>query len=112
MRLDSTIKLILVTQTRNAFGALVNTEAETEILCAVQSVGRSDFYQAMQNGLALDLVFVINPVNYSGEKFIEYSSKRYEVTRTYQSDPDTLYLYAGEAVGAYGSDATSQQDSD
>ena len=112
MRLDSVIKLISVTQTRNAFGALELTESETEVLCAVQSVGRSDFYQAMQNGLALDLVFILNPVNYSGEKIVEYAEKRYEVTRTYQSDPDTLYLYVGEAVGAYGSDATSQQNSD
>ena len=99
---DTVIKLISVTITQNEFGGNVKTLSEKEVMCEERDVSRSDFYQAMQNGLALTHTFITNPVNYNDEPIVEYNGKRYGVTRTYQPDTDTLYIYTGEVVGANG----------
>ena len=99
---DSVIKLIAVTVTQNEFGGNVKTLSEREVMCEVRDVSRSDFFQAMQNGLSLTHTFIINPINYDNEPIVEYMGKRYGIVRTYQSDPDTLNIYTGEAVGING----------
>lgn len=100
---DSVIKLIKVTETRNAFGGLVRSETEREVFCEVQSVSRSEFYSAAEAGLSVSRVFLTPAINYDGETIVEYMGTRYGVTRTYQTDADQLYIYVGEKVGAYGS---------
>lgn len=100
MEQDAVIKLIEITTTRNSYGAAVNTETEREVLCRRRSVGRNDYYRGLQAGLAMSFVFLTHPLNYHGEKLLEYCGNRYAITRTYQNDYDTLEIYAGEEVGA------------
>lgn len=105
--IDTTIKLIAESITKNAYGAPISTETERKIYCQCRSVGRADFYDGMQAGLDQSYVFVTNPVNYQGEKLLEYNGKRYAVTRTYQASLDELEIYAGVKVGVeHGSDQT------
>lgn len=101
--MESTIKLIAETETKNAYGALVKTETEREIYCEVESVGRSDFFNGLQSGLGFSFVFVTNPINYQGERVVEYEGQRYAVVRTYHAKIDRLEIYTGERVGAHGS---------
>ena len=109
--IDTTIKLISEEITKNEYGAPISTKSEREVFCQCRSVGRADFYNGMQNGLALEYVFVTNPVNYNGEKELEYDGELYAVTRTYKASLDELEIYAGTKVGvAYGSDETDQPD--
>lgn len=108
MEQDTSITLISTTTTRNAYGAAVSTETEREVMCRRRSVGRADYYNGLQSGLAQEHVFLTHPSNYAGEMIIEFEGKRYGVTRTYQSDADTLELYAGEVVGVNGSDGSGQ----
>ena len=108
--IDSTIKLIAETTTQNEYGGNVKTETEREVMCEVKSASRMDFYQAAQAGLSASLVFITNPVNYAGEKILEYNGTRYAITRTYQASADEVEIYAGDKVGAYGSDEGSQSN--
>lgn len=110
---DAVISLISKTCTQNAVGANVVTESKREVFCNVSSVGRSEFYQAMQAGHGLSYVFTTHPINYEGEEELEYNGERYGITRTYQSGLDSLDIYAGTKVGDFignGSDEGGQSD--
>lgn len=43
--------------------------------------------------------FVLHPWDYSGEKYAMVDGKRKLIYRTYQTDPDTLELYAATKRG-------------
>lgn len=96
---DAVISLVKEVYTQNDFGLDLTTESSRTVFCSTRSVNRADFYAAGQIGLALDYVFITNPVNYQGEKILEYQGERYEISRTYQVSPDTLEIYAGHKVG-------------
>lgn len=98
---DTVINLIAETHTRNEYGVDITTETARKVFCSLKSVSRSDFYAAEQTGLALDHVFITNPVNYHGERIVEYQGNRYEITRTYQPSSDSLEIYAGHKVGVF-----------
>lgn len=108
--IDSSIKLIAETVTQNEYGGNAKAETEREIMCEVKSASRMEFYQAAQAGLSASLVFVTHPANYAGEKILEYNGERYAITRTYQASADEVEIYAGDKVGAYGSDKRSESD--
>lgn len=97
--MDTVIKLIRTEYQQNDLAVDSPVETERDVLCRVRSVSRSDFYSAGQFGLALDHVFIINPVNYAGEKILEYNGERYGIERTYQARQDEMELYAGHKVG-------------
>lgn len=101
---DGVITLVSKTITQNEVKAIVETESTRDVFCEVQSVGRSDFYQAQQAGLDLSYVFVTDAANYQGERELEYEGNRYAITRTYLRDSDKLEIYAGTAVGLNGSE--------
>lgn len=101
---DGVITLIAKAITQNEVKAIVETETTREVFCEVDSVGRSDFYQAQQSGLDLSYVFVTDAANYQGERELEYNGERYAVTRTYLRDGDKLEIYAGTAVGLNGAE--------
>lgn len=62
-------------------------EVTKEVYVAVQSVGRSEAYQAMQNGLHPQFVFVLSDyADYADQKICEYQGKRYRVIRTYRKN--------------------------
>lgn len=96
---DNTLKLISTSQTQNSYGMPVKTETVTEIFCRVSSVSGSEFNAAQQNGIQPQYKFVIRALEYSGEKIVEFNSKRYAVYRTYQSSLDDMELYVEEREG-------------
>lgn len=62
------------------------TETRQMVYVTVRSVGHTEAYEAMANGLQPSLVFRINNfLDYNGERFCEYNGKRYHVIRTYRS---------------------------
>lgn len=103
MTIDTFVTLIKESYTKNADRANVRQETRRDILCRVQSVSRGEFYSAAQAGLDAAYVFITHPLNYDGEKIVEYQGIRYGVTRTYQSTPDRLEIYVSLKVGVYGS---------
>lgn len=99
---DTIITLVKEVYSKNDYGAPITTETTRNVFCGLKSVNRTDFYSAGQEGLALDHVFITDPVNYDGEQIVIYLGKRYEVTRTYQVSLDTLEIYVGHKVGVFG----------
>lgn len=63
----------------------------------VRSVGHTEYYEAMTQGLRPTLVFRINNfLDYNGERYLEYRRLRYRVIRTYRAGM-TIELTVEEA---------------
>lgn len=93
--MDATIKLIKTTTTQDALGYPVETETAREVFCSVESVTRSEFFQAGKAGLTPEHVFSVNAIEYEGEKELEYNGDKYGIYRTYKDDDsDYIELYA------------------
>lgn len=59
-------------------------EQQTDVFCRVQSVARSEFWRAKQNGLEPDFLFTLSEyADYHDEKIVLYQGRRYRVLRTY-----------------------------
>lgn len=99
--MEDIITLISVTKTQDAYGVWRMTETSKEVFCSVQSVTRTEFFDAGRNGLNPAFVFTIFGDDYDGEETIEYAGKRYGVYRTFRSGDD-MELYAERKGGTNG----------
>lgn len=101
---DGEIKLIskIATVARDRRGQIVYSETATPIMCEVVPIARDEFFNGAQVGINPEFEFKINPVEYSGQKIIEYNGRRFSVYRSYQAGPDTLELYAEFVAGING----------
>jgi len=79
---DELVLLRMVT-VENDLGDLINQLERTPVLCSVESVTRSEFYQAAAHDMQPEIVFVINRHDYSGQAEVEFENERYEVIRSY-----------------------------
>lgn len=107
--MDDVIKLVSISYTKDSYGNQKPVRTEREVFCKVQSVGRSEFYQAAQTDLHPSYVFVLSHyMDYLGETEILYkdwtgTEKNYVVMRTYRpQDSDILEITAEEVVGRNG----------
>lgn len=98
---DVVISLLKETHQVDSEGVDHTIITSRAVMCGLKSVSRTDFYSAGQEGLALDHVFVTDPINYDGEKLVVYLGNKYEVTRTYQVSADKLEIYVGHKVGVF-----------
>ena len=80
--------ITLVSESPAAHGVLDEiTEKQKQVFCSVRSVGMSEAYQAMSNGLHPQFVFVLSDyADYGGEKVVIYNGKRYRIIRTYRQN--------------------------
>lgn len=80
--------ITLVSESPAAHGVLDEiTETQKQVFCTVRSVGMSEAYQAMSNGLHPQFVFILSDyADYDGEKVAIYNGKRYRVIRTYRQN--------------------------
>lgn len=79
------ITLITETQPHGVFEDVAETPRE--VYCSVRSVGMSEAYTAMSNGLHPEFVFILSDYgDYNGEKILEYKGTRYRIVRTYRNN--------------------------
>lgn len=98
--MDDLIYLISEDYTEDDFGQLVPSETSVPVWAHLQSVNRSEWYNAGQAGLQPQLVASTPVVNYSGETIVEIGGKRYGVYRTYFGpDTDLIELYLERKAG-------------
>lgn len=94
--MDGTIILIKQSVTEDKIGQQKAAEEEkAEVFCTINSITRSEWRDAGQNGIAADLKVVMPAVNYSGEQIAIVDGKRKAIYRTYhppESDDVELYL--------------------
>ena len=92
MMYDYELVLIDESYTKDIIGNQIATKTETNILCAVKSVGRSEFYNSAQAGLRPEIIFVIHPYEYNNQKKVKFNNQNYDVIRTYTNNFEELEL--------------------
>lgn len=99
--MDSIAYLIKQRITTDEIGQQIETdEKQTPIFIEVQSVSRSEFYNAGREGLMPEFVFVTAAVNYSGEDTVDFAGQRFTIYRTYRSGgSDQIELYVQKKTG-------------
>jgi hypothetical protein len=97
------IQLIPTTSEKDEYGIPRTFEADPrEVMCYVDSVTRSEFFDAGRNGLNPEFVFRVFFGDYNDERLLEYKGKRYSVYRTYLGRSDYVELYSERKGGTNG----------
>ena len=78
------LTLIKQEKTTDAIGNEVITTTERKVLCKLKDVGSSEFYDAQVTGLKPEIKFIINSIEYEGEKEVVFEDNKYQIIRTYQ----------------------------
>ena len=99
MTYDHELTLIDYTIEYDEIGQQKKIETRTNILCAVKSIGRNEFYAAAQAGLKPEITFVIHGYEYNGEKEVEFEGEKYKVIRTYMKDFEEMELICEKVIG-------------
>lgn len=98
--------LTLVHRVLAADGYTVETETRRDVFCRLDSVSRSEFYQAQATDIRPELVFVLaDYMEYDGEYLCIYESVWYRVIRTYRNGQEleiVVQKASREEVGAGG----------
>lgn len=87
---------------KNSRMQAVYEESRTEVLCTSVPVSRSEFFSAGQIGINPEVELIINPIEYSGQKYVEYEGKRLSIYRVYERNENELELYCQSAAGLNG----------
>ena len=98
----SVITLIGAKQTQDSNGVWKSTQTERDVYCQVDSVTRSEFYEAGRNGLNPEYRFTMFLYDYDGEDTLRYNGRTYGIYRTYMGRNDSIELYAERKGGANG----------
>lgn len=87
---------------KDEWGNKTPTEIQTPILCSVQMVNRSEYYQARLNDLSIEVTVMIHPFEYGGQKRVDFRGRRMSVLRTNYVEEEgipLLELQLGEKLG-------------
>ena len=103
MTRDIELTLITPVMAADAYGIpQESTPQRRTVMARVESVTRSEFFDAGRNGLNPEYKFTMFQYDYQGEKIVEYNGRQYTVYRTYMGRSDTIELYVeqrGETNG-------------
>ena len=97
------INLISESRTQDDYGVWRVSETSRTVFCQVNSVTRSEFFDAGRNGLNPEYMFTMFSPDYEGERTVEYNGLRYTVYRTYHARTDEIELYVQREGGSNGS---------
>lgn len=82
---------------KNENGFKVKTEpTKEEVYCGVKSATRTEFYNAMKNGIRIAYVFVLAYDDYNDQRQLEYNGKRYQIERVYRTSEYYIELSCSE----------------
>lgn len=84
--------LINTTESVDEYGNITAVETQKEIYCNVCSISQKEFYQAQSVGFQPEIKIEMMSIDYNSEKFVEYSSKRYRVLRTYIRQDEVIEI--------------------
>lgn len=95
------IGLISVTYSVDQYGVQKATEEEPrQVMCQVDSVTQTEFFEGGRNGLNPEFVFRVFFADYENERLVEYNGSKYTIYRTYYRRDDTVELYAERKGGS------------
>ena len=96
------ITLVSERKTQNDFGVWETTKTSRDVFCQVDSVTRSEFFEAGRNGLNPKFRFTMFAGDYEGEQIVIYKGKSYGVYRTHIGRTDDIELYVERKGGTNG----------
>ena len=96
------LTLIGTTRTQEEYGIWHEAPARRDVFCQVNSVTRSEFFEAGRNGLNPEFMFSMFAGDYEGERVCEYRGQKYSIYRTYIARNDVIELYAERKGGTNG----------
>ena len=96
------LTLIGTTRTQDEYGIWHETPTARNVFCQVNSITRSEFFDAGRNGLNPEFMFSMFAGDYEGERVCEYRGQKYSIYRTYLGRNDVIELYAERKVGTNG----------
>ncbi len=77
-------------------------ETARTVLCTEEQISQSEFFSAGQIGIDPEVMVVINPIEYNGEKLATYKEKPMSIYRKYERSENELELYLQLVVGKGG----------
>lgn len=77
------VTLVSYEITKDEIGNDVKTPIKKTVLCRVDSIGQSEFYNANVSDLRPDIKFIIKEFEYKGQKEVIFNEVKYKVIRTY-----------------------------
>lgn len=78
-------------------------ETRRKVFCTMKSIGQTEVYQAMSQGLNPALKLILSQdFEYRGESLCEYKGKRYRIIRTYVTEADGIELTLQPDAGGTG----------
>lgn len=80
-------------------GNQIPSEIKKTVFCDVESVSRSEFYNAANTGLKPSLVFIVHSYEYENEEKVEFEENKYKVIRTYLRNVDEIELTCEKVIG-------------
>jgi len=93
------ITLYADTITYDDYGVPVKTRSSRDVFCKVDSVTRSEFFDAGRSGLKPEYRITMFFGDYEGETLVGYNGRMYSVYRTYQAKTDIIELYVERKNG-------------
>lgn len=90
---SSVIYLVALTWTTDTIGNPTAVESPREVFCNIQSVSRSEFFEAGQYGLKPEYKVTMFEPDYQGEDLVKINSEYYSVYRTYIRQDEQIELY-------------------
>jgi len=96
------LTLIGTTRTQDEYGIWRETPTARNVFCQVNSITRSEFFDAGRNGLNPEFMFSMFAGDYEGERTCEYRGQKYSIYRTYLGRNDVIELYAERKGGTNG----------
>lgn len=88
---DDTIKLRKITPTITD-GFATQTVMAREVWADKQSATRQEYYAAAAVNRRIDVIFVVNTIDFADEEELEYNGDIYDIVRTYQPSLDRVEL--------------------
>lgn len=98
--MEGVLTLIGATWAQDDRGVRRETSSSRQILCRIDSVTRSEFFEGGRNGLNPEYRFTLFFGDYEGETVCQYEGKQYGIYRTYRvPGTDYMELYAERKGG-------------
>lgn len=97
---NNELTLKSITYTEDEIGNQIPVEVNNTVFCEVNSIGRSEFYNASMAGLKPSIIFTVHPYEYNEETQIEFENKNYKVIRTYEKNTEELELTCEKVMGS------------
>lgn len=84
------------------YGVARKTRTAKQVFCKVDSVTRSEFFDAGRSGLNPEYRMTMFFGDYGGETVVGYKGRLYSVYRTYHAKTDVIELYVERQGGTDG----------